>query len=157
MWSKKHPVGQYALLALIGLLFAAGLTLPLSANALSQPIELTQEGTVVLGLCESGNNPTVRNGLGLFDGEHQWLQSTWDAATAGAGFPEYVGVSPADVAQAIQYQVTQYWWAVSTPSTQWPNCYDDVFRFYGLAAPCLGHNVISCNVVATGPSQVFAG
>ncbi len=107
---------------------------------------LTDEGLLVLEQCESsdiGHPPNYATDA-YHDGAAQWLQSIWDAAAHGAGFPQWGGVPVYLVPPEVQQAVTKYWWSVSTPSTQWPNCYDDALRQMGIAAPCLGRNIVPC-------------
>lgn len=134
------PRVLFAAVALVHLLFVA----PPPSFAQPAVDQLTPDLVDVLGLCESGNDPTAF-GLGTFYGEHQWLPATWAAAAAGAGYGQWATVRPDRVPRDVQQAVTVWWWANSDPRTQWPNCWDDVYRADGwTGVPCIGYNPIRC-------------
>lgn len=60
---------------------------------------------------ESGFNPTVVSPNGLWHGKYQFTQSTFNHAVAGAGLPEYVGVSPEQAPEGVQDAAAAWLWA----------------------------------------------
>ena len=94
---------------------------PQGTNQFGWPL-LTDVGLQELARCESGNRHDINTGNGFY-GAVQWLPATWNAATVGAGFPEYDGVLPHLVPAEVQDQVAKWWWAATRPNTQWPHCH----------------------------------
>lgn len=125
------------------------------AAAAQQPLELPaldDVGVAWLGACESDNRPHLE---GYFDGEHQWLLSTWNLAVREQGWDYLAGVTANHHPQQTQREVTKAWWSSSThagPHTQWPNCFDDALRSMGYPSPCIGRNVYGCGTTWQQPA-----
>lgn len=114
-------------------------------------VPLDDVGVAWLGACESDNRPHLE---GYFDGEHQWLLTTWNMAVKEQGWNHLINLTPNHVEQATQREVAKGWWVSHQhggPETQWPNCYDDAMRAMGYYAPCIGRNVIGCATTWTHP------
>ena len=106
---------------------------PQGVNQFGWPL-LTDAGLDAMLFCESTNNHAINTGNGFYGGV-QWLPATWNAATQGAGFPQYNGVLPHLVPADVQDDVTKYWWSVTRPNTQWPHCHVNALEAMNVLAP----------------------
>ena len=102
--------------------YLASLARPRPTTTRSGYPALTPAGLSAMKMCESTNNYQIDTG-NSFLGAVQWLQSTWNAAAARAGYHDWVGVYVPHVPPEIQDAVTYSWWSASNPSTQWPVCH----------------------------------
>lgn len=71
--------------------------------------------------CESGHDYKAINQAGPFYGAYQFLQSTWNTAVAGAGYPEWVGRLPSEAPPHVQ-DAAAVWLYNNSGSGQWPIC-----------------------------------